>query len=57
MWWLDDRTKRLIETMVNGGQNITVDFKGSPITLTQEQVCSCPALGHITLLLVVRTKC
>jgi hypothetical protein len=42
VWWLDDRTKRLIENTTNlrGGQDITVDFKhGSPITLTQEQVC------------------
>ena len=50
VWWLDDRTKRLIETVVNGGQNITVDFRGSPITLTQEQVCSCYTLVYMPLL-------
>ena len=41
MWWLDDRTKQLMEATTNlrSGQDLTIEFKGgAPIRLTQEQV-------------------
>ena len=42
-WWLDDRTKRLIEqTMrLNGTLTFTVR-PGTPLQLTREQVCQPP---------------
>ena len=44
MWWLDDRTKQLMEAATNlrSGQDLVIEFKGgAPIRLTQEQVNPC----------------
>ena len=41
VWWLDDRTKRLVEDTVDlrGGQDLLLEYKeGSPVSLTQDQV-------------------
>jgi len=41
VWWLDDRTKQLMEATTNlrNGQDLTIEFKGgAPIQITQEQV-------------------
>ena len=48
MWWLDDRTKQLMEATTNlrNGQDLTIEFKGgAPIQITQEQVSHRELLG------------
>jgi hypothetical protein len=45
-WWLDDRTKRLIEQTMRLSGTLTFTVRpGTPLQLTREQVCRSPTVS------------